>query len=96
MFVYMRSFYDSQAVFEQLASLEASGSEAGGGAVKCIIENHDAWIHNCQIETLLNAAHRLQIARSQRDEVVAARIRRQRASLGTLITRLPQRISSAG
>ena len=94
----MRSIYDSHAVFEQLASLDASGSagEAAGGPVKCIIENHDAWIHNAQIETLLNAAHRLQIARAQRDEVVAAKIRRQRASLGTLITRLPQRISSAG
>lgn len=81
---------DSLAIFHQLAATPGDGS----GGVKCIIENHDAWVHSEDVQAAITADLRLQLGR--RDDTRAARIDAQRARLESLVTVLRGRVASAG
>lgn len=80
----------SKAIFRQLSQTE------GATGVKTIIENHDAWLHNADVQAEITVATRLAVLNRPRGEVTAQRIARQRQSLAALTTRLPHRLSHAG
>ena len=78
----------SRGIFQQLAEESQPG-------VKCVIENHDAWVNSAEVEQQLTAILRERIAREPRLAVVADRIRQQREKLATLAITLPTRARSA-
>ena len=84
----MRELSHTKAIFQQL------GNTPGGQGVKTIIENHDAWLHNDEIQ--ISVALRAQLVAQRRPESVARRIEAQRSRLDRLVTRLPMRLSTAG
>ena len=86
----MRTLSDTQKIFHQLADTE------GSGGVKVVIENHDAWVHNDNVEASIIHALRMYAAKLARDPERAARIERQSKRLQQLVTPLRKRISSAG
>ena len=84
----MRELSNTKAIFKQI------GSTPGGLGVKTIIENHDAWLHNDEIQ--FTVALRTQLMAQRRPEAVARRIEAQRSGLDRLVTRLPVRFATAG
>lgn len=79
---------DTQAIFRQLAQTPGGGE----GGVKCIIENHDAWVHSEEVQAALAAKVRAGGDGGRSRD--AARIEAQRARLQRLVT--PLRRRSAG
>ena len=80
---------ESRAVFEQLRAQSQPG-------VKCVIENHDAWVNCDDVQRQVDVATRERIARAPRMAGVAERIGEQRRALQSLVTVLPARTRSAG
>jgi hypothetical protein len=79
---------DTRAIFHQLAALPGDGN----AGVKCIIENHDAWVNSDEVQAA--PALRQQVAR--RDLARSTRIEAQRTRLQSLVTVLRHRVASAG
>ena len=81
----MRS--DTREIFWQLAQTPECG-------VKCIIENHDAWVNAEQVDDLLEAVVRMKISAGTGER--AARINAQKHRLMSLVTPLRRRAVNAG
>ncbi len=85
----MDRFSDTQLLFAQLAAIP------GEGAVKTLIENHDAWTHNAATARALNVGLRARAAALSRIPAAQAQIAAQRRALRPLLTRLPALLASA-
>lgn len=79
----------SRGIFRQLANL----SEPTG--VKTVIENHDAWLHNADVEEEIALAL-LALEHRSRPAETTKKMQAQRQALAGLVTRVPCRIASAG
>jgi hypothetical protein len=80
----------TKGIFRQLGGVE------GATGVKTIIENHDAWVHNAQVQDQITQAMRMQTMHKPRMAGVSERIARNRAALSGLVQRLPMRVGTAG
>ena len=81
----MRS--DTREIFWQLA-------QTPDGGVKCVIENHDAWVNADAVDDLLGAVVQMKVSAGSGER--AARIEAQRQRLISLVTPLRRRASNAG
>jgi hypothetical protein len=81
----MRS--DTREIFWQLA-------QTPEGGVKCVIENHDAWVNADGVDDLLGAVVRMKVSAGSGER--AARIEAQRQRLIRLVTPLRRRAANAG
>ena len=84
------SSQQSKGIFRQIAEVD------GAQGVKTVIENHDAWVHNDEVLEAIDAAMQMAAAARPRGPELTQRIARQRAALGSLVTRVPLRFSNAG
>jgi hypothetical protein len=75
---------ESRAIFRQLFDESQPG-------VKCVIENHDAWVNSSEVQKQIDAATRERLAREPRMAATAQRIREQRDQLSRLVITLPSR-----
>lgn len=84
------SSQQSKGIFRQLADV------AGGAGVKMVIENHDAWVHNDEVEAEITIALCQATAARPRTPELSRRLAAQRRALAPLVNILPSALSHAG
>jgi hypothetical protein len=80
----------SRNIFRQIAAVP------GPAAVKTVIENHDAWLHNQDAVDELDAMLRRAVECRHRTDEQTRRIAAQRQALSAVAVVLPRSLANAG